>query len=171
MRAIAGRLDGLVREHAHRSRSAVSGSGAGGHLGPVAEHRAGPLHARRGALGGCCHVELLLHISIERIRSSADARDLLRHGIKRAARRILALDDGKGFKNCTHLVVSFEVVTTPRRVTTCQPCQPKFQFLRLASFRGALVPYGGGVREGPAPLAVSLRLPFRDPLAAVGHSP
>lgn len=35
-------------------------------------------------------------------------------------------------------------------LSTCQPCQPSFRPVRLANFWGALVPYGGRAREGPA---------------------
>jgi hypothetical protein len=55
------------------------------------------------------HVQLLLHIAVECIRHTGDAVDFRGDGIECAAGRILAFDNGKGLKNCTH-VDSFQTL-------------------------------------------------------------
>jgi hypothetical protein len=63
----------------------------------------GALKARSLSIDKRRHVQLLLHIAVERVRRTCDAVDFRGHGIECAAGRVLAFDNGKGFQNCTRV--------------------------------------------------------------------
>jgi hypothetical protein len=74
----------------------------------VSDHRGRTIYPGRGALGAGGKVQLLLHIAIERTRGAGNAIDLMGYLIERWPGRILAFNDSKGFKNCTHLLFPFK---------------------------------------------------------------
>ncbi|MBR0969614.1 hypothetical protein [Bradyrhizobium japonicum] len=102
MRAIGRNPDSLTRESANGPRGAIGCRRASGHLRAGRDRVRGAFKAPRLSIDKRSHVQLLLHIAVERVRRTRDAVDFRGDGIERTAGRILAFDDGKGFKNCTH---------------------------------------------------------------------